>query len=87
MPDLFSTYATALDSPGYEHFAITPSDSVDTAVNFRMIYVGGAGALVIVSENGTAVTYSGATAGSVIPMRGRRVNATGTTATGLVGLY
>lgn len=87
MADNFATYGGALDSPALKHFAITPHNSNDEANNFRAIYVGTGGNLVIVTEDGTAVTYKNAASGSVIPVRGKRVNSTNTTATDLVGLY
>lgn len=67
--------------------AITPSDATNfTDGACHAIYVGGAGAVVAI-VNGTAITFSGAAAGSVIEIRATRVNATGTVATGLVALY
>jgi hypothetical protein len=66
-------------------FAITPSDSVDITDRHDAIYVGGAGNLVAVLPNGQTVTFA-VIAGQVLPIRVRRVNATLTTATGLVGL-
>lgn len=87
MADIFNQNSTGLDSPGLFHYAVTPHDSTDFPISFRSLWVGGAGNVVIVANDGTAVTYVGAAAGSVIPMRGKRVNATGTTATSLVGIY
>lgn len=88
MADTFSDFGRgALDSPGYKHFAITPHDSNNEANNFRSIWVGVAGNVAVVTDDGTAVTYKGCAAGSVIPIRGKRVNSTNTTATDLVGIY
>ena len=87
MADSYASYSSALDSPGVKHYAITPSDSTSEAVNFRGVYVGVAGNVAIVTDDGTAVTYVGAAAGSIIPVRGKRVNSTNTTATNLVGIY
>lgn len=68
--------------------AITPSDTVNfTNGTCRGIYVGGAGNVVIVPPEGSAVTFTGALAGSVIPMNAIRVNSTSTTATNLVAIY
>lgn len=66
--------------------AITPSDSVDLPSVTRGVYVGGDGNVVAVSEAGVAVTFANASAGAILPIRARRINATGTTATGLVAL-
>lgn len=66
--------------------AVTPSDS--TVLQFDAIYVGGAGNLAISpTETGSdAVTFTGVTAGSIIPVRGKRVMSTNTTATTLTWL-
>jgi hypothetical protein len=70
-----------------DYFAITPSNTVDFTHSVRGIYVGATGDVVAVTEGGTAVTFVAAQAGSVLPIRAVRVNATNTTATSLVGLY
>lgn len=73
--------------PATAAIAITTSDSTDFAAGVcRAIYVGGAGNVVAI-VNGSAVTFVSAQAGSVLPIRASRVNATSTTATSLVALY
>lgn len=72
--------------PSPNFFAVTPSDTAGFSVMVRAIYIGGDGNVVVVSPNGTAVTFVGAKAGSVIPVNAIRVNATDTTATNIVGL-
>lgn len=74
------------------HFAaITPHDSTllsKVAGDYpRAIYVGGAGNFVAVRPDGNTVTFTAATAGSIIPIRYIRINSTNTTATALVALY
>lgn len=80
--------------------AVTPSDTVDVpqvgsqlmSTNgtlipyFDALYVGGAGIVVFVLPDNTTVQLT-AVAGEIIPLRGRRVNATTTTATLMVALY
>ena len=66
--------------------AITPSDTVDETNVYDAIHVGGAGNIVVVWEDGTTATLTGCLAGHVYRYRGRRVNSTSTTATGLVGV-
>jgi hypothetical protein len=78
-----SDYASA---PAQDAYAITTSDSVNFSSPFRSIYVGGSGNIVVVTPSGTAITFNGALAGTVIPVAGLRVNTTSTTATNLVGL-
>jgi hypothetical protein len=62
--------------------AITKSDTESNT--FSSIYVGGTGAVAVVTEDGTTVTFSGVPAGVILPIRTRKVLAA-TTATLLVG--
>jgi len=66
--------------------AVTPSDSVDLP-QFSVIYVGGAGNVKVTTAQGSAVTFSGVNAGTVIPVRVRRVWSTGTTATLITAVF
>lgn len=69
-------------------FAITTSDTVNfTTVPCRGIYVGGAGNMVVLMNDGQTITLNGVTAGTIYALRAKRVNATSTTATNLVALY
>lgn len=67
--------------------SVTPSDSTDLLVPCRGIYIGGAGAVTVNMMDGTQITFSGLAAGQFMPIRARRIWATGTTATGIVALY
>jgi hypothetical protein len=88
MADTFSAFTGGLDAPATKGFAITPDDDTDVPSVTRGLYVGGAGTVVVVlAGDSGAVTFVGATAGSVLPIRVKRVLSTGTTATSLVGLY
>ena len=73
--------------PAYDAAAVTPSDSGVISPVARGLYIGGAGAVKVDTEGGTAVTFSGATAGSILPVKVKRVYSTGTTATNIVALY
>jgi hypothetical protein len=64
--------------------AITPSDTVN--LGGKALYVGGAGNVALVTEGGSTVVFTGALAGTVIPIKFTRVNSTSTTATALVAL-
>lgn len=73
---------------GTRQFAITPNDNADLAVTVRAIRVTGAGNVAFVAfGDSEAVTWEGCVAGEIIPMYVKRVMSTGTTATGLIGLY
>lgn len=72
---------------------VTPSDTVDLpqwTANQRLtdaLWVGGAGNIVLVAEDGSTVTINAVPAGTQLNVGVRRVNATNTTATGIVALY
>lgn len=53
---------------------------------YRAIYVGGAGAIAVLDWDGNEAIFAGVPAGTVLPIRPRRLMATGTTATNLIGL-
>lgn len=89
----------AMDVTVYTHaVAITKSDTVNydgstyaanaatKAIPADAIYVGGAGIVVAILENGQAVNFT-AVAGQILPLRTIRVNSTTTTATLMVALY
>lgn len=67
--------------------AVTPSDTVEFAVTNAGLYVGVAGNVVVLWEDGRTVTLTGVLAGSLLPIRITRVNSTSTTATDMVALY
>lgn len=86
MTDEFKQYNPALNSPAEKAAAITPNDGADLAATTRAIYVGTAGDLaVILVDDANAVTFANVPVG-IIPIRARRVLATGTTASDLVAL-
>lgn len=66
-------------------FAITPSDTTDFVKQPREIDVGGAGTVACVLHDNSVITFT-CVAGQTITQICKRVNATGTTATGLVGV-
>lgn len=77
-------------APAVDFAAITPSDSTNISRPTRGIYVGsiaGGAVVVAVTYAGTAVTFSGVVAGSILPIQAIRVNNTSTTASSLVALF
>ena len=72
--------------PAYSAKSITPSDTDEFPVT-RAIYVGSAGDIVVVMGDGTQLTFAGAVAGSVLPIRVKKVLSTDTTASSLIALY
>lgn len=90
MADTFSPHARSLIAGATHVFLITPDDDTDLDFVTRAISFAGAGALeVIMADDSAAVIVpDGAlSAGILHPIRVKRVRATGTTATGIVGWY
>lgn len=67
-----------------DHFAVTPSNTANFATQARALRINVAGDVAVVSPSDTVVTYT-CVAGEVLAVRCKRVNSTGTTATGIVG--
>ncbi|ORE90779.1 spike base protein, RCAP_Rcc01079 family [Acuticoccus yangtzensis] len=82
----FQTYSQSVTAPAVDAFPITPNDSTDLTQAVRALYVGGAGDVNLITGNGSTVTFTGLTGSMVLPVTTTRVRASGTTATGIVGL-
>ena len=83
----------ALIEVGYNRSTdITPSNTVNLPIyiqNQRLtdaIYAGGAGTITVVYEDGSTQQFT-AIVGTILQVRAKRVNLTGTAATPLVALY
>ena len=88
MSDPFQGHAPGLTAPASRGFAVTPNDAADLARVSRGIYVGEGGDLrVLLANDDVPVTFPGLAGGMIHGLRLRRVFATGTTATGLVGVF
>lgn len=88
MRDIFQSVKQTLDSPAFRAFAITPSNTVLFTIAVRAIYVGVTGDVKALLVGDTAaVVFKAVPAGSILPIRAQRIDATGTTATDLVGMY
>jgi hypothetical protein len=87
--DSFSSNAEGLISPPDNAFAITPSDSSELPYVTRGIYTGAGGSLVVIlNGDSSSVTFANLPAGVILPIRAKKVLATGTTSSmGLIGLY
>lgn len=86
MADRFEGMAIGYDAPAFHGFSITPNDSTDLSEITRAIWVGGAGDITLVLMSGATLTLPSIPAGTLMPIRAARIMATGTDATGLVGL-
>jgi hypothetical protein len=91
MADKFSKLYPELDSPAGYAFSVTPADATVFAQPTRSLYVGGAGNIKVMMSNkdnaNTVLTFTGVTAGSILPIRVQRVYSGNTTATSIIGLY
>lgn len=74
--------------PATQLVAITKNDATDlTTLKIKGIWVGGTGDVAVMGLNdAAAITLSAVPAGTLLPVMPKRVMATGTTATLLVGL-
>ncbi len=89
MSDSFASHADTAEAPARRAAAVVPNDGADLAEVPKCLWVAAAGTVSIVAVNdaGNAGTAMGnLPAGAVIPVRVRRVRATGTTAA-LVAFY
>jgi hypothetical protein len=66
--------------------SITPHDTNLLAQQVARIYTAGAGTVTVLTANDQVVQFT-AVAGGTIPIQCKRVNATGTAATGIIGLW
>jgi hypothetical protein len=87
MVDLWAYFRSNIDSPAYNHFVVTPNNTIDFAISTRAIYVGRGGDMEIVTHDNVAVVYANTIAGSTLPVRAKRINSSNTTAGQIVGLY
>ncbi|MCP1168378.1 spike base protein, RCAP_Rcc01079 family [Limimaricola litoreus] len=85
MHDPFDKHQSGLESPPTRLFQIQPDDAADLPQATRALNAAQGGAVRVTSVAGDVATLYVA-AGCAFPVRVRRVWATGTTATGLVGL-
>lgn len=76
-----------LDGPAKGAYALTPSDNQDIGMGIcRSLYVGVTGDITLDTEESNAVLFKAVPVG-ILPVRVKRVRATGTTATNIVALY
>lgn len=85
--DNFSDYPTSLTAPARDAATVVPDDALDLTVLPRALYVGVTGDLSVRLAGGQTVLFSGVSGGTLLPIRAAAVNATGTTASGIVALW
>ena len=80
-----TNYTPTATGPADHGFQITPSDDTDLAMATRSVFAGGAGVIKWHNANGQ-VQHTTVTDNERVPIKARRILATGTTASGLEGL-
>lgn len=82
-----------MDMRTTQWIAVAPSDTVDfmpyttKQLLTDSLYVGNGGDVAVVDQSGTATVFPNVSGGSVLYVAARRVNASGTAATGIVACY
>lgn len=84
--DEWAAKGGTVSSPATGGEAVTPHDVNDFTNASRAIYVGSAGDVAAVMVNGTVLVFKAVPAGTMLPIRCRRINATNTTATNMVAV-
>ena len=85
--DNFSSFPTTPISPARSASTVTPSDGTDLPHVSRAIYVGQTGDVSVVMADGDQVIFEAVPAGAMLPIRVSGINATGTTAAGILSLW
>lgn len=80
------TYVGGLSSPPARAQAIVPDDQQDLARSIRGLMVAIPGDVALVTDAGDEIILPGLLPGIQYAIRARRIRASGTTASGLVGL-
>jgi hypothetical protein len=84
--DAFTAYVGGLDTPYTKAETVTPHDTNELAAVSRGLWVGGAGNVAALMLDGSVGTFVAVAAGTLLKVRIKRVNSTGTTATNMVAL-
>lgn len=91
MADQFQGYADSVGAPARHVAPLAPSDTADLADTPKGLYVGTGGDVTLVAIDAPAgaagVTFRNLPSGALLPVRARRVLATGTTATDMLVLF
>lgn len=87
MADIYAHTTPGLSSPAVDGSMIQPNDGNDLAHVTRALYVGVGGQIAAQLASGSTITLAAVPGGTLLPLRVRRVMATGTSATNIVGLW
>lgn len=87
MADSFGYIGDSPEFSARKLVAITPSNDNDLAYVTKALFVGVGGTITLIAVDDTASIQLTVPTGAIIPVRAKRVLATGTAATGIVGMY
>ena len=87
MSDTYANIAPTLTSPAMDAADVTPNDATPLQTVSRALYVGGGGDIAVEMLSGATIVFRNVPGGAILPMRARRVLATGTNATELVAMW
>lgn len=91
MMDGFSDYADSTGAPARHAAIVSPDDTADLSDTPKGLYIGTGGDLVLIPAGAGAaaagVMFRNLPSGALLPVRARRVLATGTTAGDVVALF
>lgn len=82
----YSAYAPSLTGPLSRAVTVLPDDNTDLTFQTRAVLLGTGGDLAVMTAHGDTLTLAGLKSGVLYPLALHRIQATGTTATGIVGL-
>lgn len=82
----FAAYVQSMNGPAFGVFAVTPHDTNELSIWTRAIRVSGAGNVALVGADGVACTCA-FLAGETRSIQAKIIKDTGTTCTGIEGMY
>lgn len=84
-----SSYSADQSAPSRRWMTVTPSNTDNLPAGVRAIWIGGAGDVSLVGDDDVALvfTFAEEQTGRAIPLAPKRINATGTNATGIKALF
>jgi hypothetical protein len=85
--DQFESFASHPTGPAIGGADVVPDDGTDLPTLPRALMVSGSGDVAVVFRDGSQMTLPGLVPGVIYPVRVMRVLATGTSATGIKGLF
>ena len=85
MSGLFSKFTSGLSSPGKHAAVVIPNDSTDLATFARALFIGTGGAIKVDTVGGETITMVVTT--GLLPLRVKRVYATGTAALDITAIW